>query len=420
MMGARRTQPRTQACSAISAMSLRAARAVLSPLLMAETRPADSQHSHGAGAQSRKRNHSGRFTAGARARIEPSPSMTLKGVVLLLAVGAAVALVPLWAPLVMAAWTAMLARPAHERASRKLGGSQRSAAVLTVGFVLLGAVPLSVLGVSLTTRAMALGKRVMSSQDGLRSLLSMVNAEDTERLLPTSGELKVGTNQVIDFVREHGMGAWHALGSLAGATAAVLLGIFVFVVGFYTFLVDGQRAYGWLADHAPIERRHFHRLAQAFNETGRGLFIGVGLTAIGQGLLATIGYFALALPQAAVLGALTALAAFIPSAGAALVWIPVTAGLFIADRPAAGLTMLAIGAIVSTADNFARPMLSRFGQLRLPTFVLLIAMLGGMAAFGAWGLVLGPLFVRLTIEGLKILRDERQARHDATTPLEKS
>ena len=52
-----------------------------------------------------------------------------------------------------------------------------------------------------------------------------------------------------------------------------------------------------------------------------------------------------------------------------------------------------------------RPMLSRYGKLRMPTFLLLISMLGGLALFGAWGVLLGPLLVRLAVEGLEILRE---------------
>jgi predicted PurR-regulated permease PerM len=68
--------------------------------------------------------------------------------------------------------------------------------------------------------------------------------------------------------------------------------------------------------------------------------------------------------------------------------------------------LLAVGAVVSVVDNFIRPLLSRYGELELPTFLLLIAMLGGVAAFGAFGLLLGPLMVRLSLEGWEILHDE--------------
>ena len=53
----------------------------------------------------------------------------------------------------------------------------------------------------------------------------------------------------------------------------------------------------------------------------------------------------------------------------------------------------------STADNFVRPVLSRYGKLRMAPFLLLIAMLGGLQSSVPGGVALGPLLVRLAVEG---------------------
>jgi predicted PurR-regulated permease PerM len=78
-------------------------------------------------------------------------------------------------------------------------------------------------------------------------------------------------------------------------------------------------------------------------------------------------------------------------------------------RPAAAVAVIVLGLVVSLLDNFVRPALSHYGRLELPTYVIFTAMLGGVAAFGGGGLILGPLLVRLTIEGLRIW-------HDAAAP----
>jgi predicted PurR-regulated permease PerM len=52
-----------------------------------------------------------------------------------------------------------------------------------------------------------------------------------------------------------------------------------------------------------------------------------------------------------------------------------------------------------------RPWLSKRADVGLSTTVVLLAIFGGMAAFGAWGLLLGPLVVRLAKEALEIARD---------------
>ena len=68
--------------------------------------------------------------------------------------------------------------------------------------------------------------------------------------------------------------------------------------------------------------------------------------------------------------------------------------------------MAAIGAFTSVVDNIVRPWLSRYGNLKLPGFVTFVAMLGGIVVFGGFGLLLGPLFVRLAVEALDIWRDK--------------
>ena len=49
-------------------------------------------------------------------------------------------------------------------------------------------------------------------------------------------------------------------------------------------------------------------------------------------------------------------------------------------------------------------------------FVLLVAMFGGLATVGAWGLLLGPLLVRLAVEAVSIEREERLALAAAPAP----
>jgi predicted PurR-regulated permease PerM len=217
---------------------------------------------------------------------------------------------------------------------------------------------------------------------------------------------------VLELARQHGAGAFRTASTIFGAATAIVVGLFVFLYGFYTFLVDGGRARSWLIDHSPIPERHARRFAAAFVETGRGLFIGVGLTALVQGGLATLGYVIIGVPQALVLGLLTTFAALIPSIGTGLVWVPVTGVLFMSDRTGAGVALLCVGCVISVADNFIRPWLSRYGHLQLPAFLLFVAMMGGLAVFGAWGVLMGPLVVRLAAEGLAIWRDERDSARE--------
>ncbi|HLV66120.1 MAG TPA: AI-2E family transporter [Polyangiaceae bacterium] len=315
---------------------------------------------------------------------------------------------PLWAPLLLAAWSALLAQPLHQRLMRVTGRS-RAAGIVTVLLVIAALTPIVVVVLSVVGALVDLAERlrVSEGEDLLGALLA------TEPQIPLE---RLDLRQALEIARRHGSGAVRAASTVFGAATALVIGLFVFVFGFYTLLVDGRRAYGWLIEHSPVRRRYLIRFADAFAETGRGLFIGMGLTALIQGALATIGYALVGAPQALVLGLLTTLASFIPTVGTGLVWVPVTVALFVSGRTGSAVALLVVGAVVSLIDNFVRPWLSRYGQLRLPTFVVFLAMLGGIGAFGAWGLLLGPLLVRLALEALEIWREEQEPKPIVRAP----
>jgi predicted PurR-regulated permease PerM len=41
----------------------------------------------------------------------------------------------------------------------------------------------------------------------------------------------------------------------------------------------------------------------------------------------------------------------------------------------------------------------------MPTFLLFVALFGGIVAFGTWGAILGPLLVRLWLEAIALGQD---------------
>jgi predicted PurR-regulated permease PerM len=328
--------------------------------------------------------------------------VALRWLVGALCLGAFVALLPFWIPLVTAAWVATFAKPLHRMVARRVHRRTWAAAALTVVLVLAFLVPLLVATLSLSGAAVELGHRLMQTGSGTEALRSLTASSDTGAL----DFKKLNPQQLLELGRRHGASALGVGKALFGAVTLIALGIVVFVSAFYTFLIDGERLHQWLLSHAPIGRERLHRLSNAFVEVGRGLLIGVGLTAVLQGAAATIGYLLCGVPQALVLGLVTVFASLIPSIGSGLVWLPVTAGLAISGRMGAATVMLCIGCVVSLIDNLVRPLLARYGDLRMNGLLLFVAMLGGVAVFGAGGLLLGPLLVRLATEGLVMLREE--------------
>lgn len=309
-----------------------------------------------------------------------------------LVLAAAVLLAPLAPAFMLALWLAAAGRILHAPLTRLLGGRVRLAAALTVLTVTTILIPFVLAVTALAADAYGL-------------VLQLVNSpranEVLEQLVARKGP-DAGGSSLWDLVLSQQERAWAILQQIAGTAARVLIGLFVILMGAYAVLVDGAGWYRWVERHAPISPSLLGRLRDAFYETGRGLFIGIGGAGLLQAITATIAYLVLGVPHALELGLLTFCFSLIPAVGTAIVWVPIAAGLALTGQTISAIILGVIGvAVIGTVDNVGRPFLARWGQLRLPGFVVLLAMFAGVAAIGAWGLLVAPLVVRLAKAALE-------------------
>jgi predicted PurR-regulated permease PerM len=309
---------------------------------------------------------------------------------------------PIGGPVLLAAWMAHLCRPLYRRVVRRFSGRDRAAAFLTVGLFLALVLPLAGAATTLVSGARELVAVLMKSEGGKGALEALVSRGQGA----DGGETSLDAGNVANLFREYGASAYSAFTSVATASVEVVVALFVFYAAFFAMLVYGHQSHAWMLRHVPLGPRPMTRLVRAFHEAGRGLLVGTGLTALVQGVLATVAYLVLGVPRALVLGLLTAVAALVPSIGTAIVWVPVAAGLALTGSVGKAVILACYGfGVIGIADNVLRPVLSHSAHLELNTSILLLSMLGGIAAFGTFGLFLGPLVVRLALEALVIARE---------------
>lgn len=310
--------------------------------------------------------------------------------------GAYVVFRPFAASIILGAWAAHLSRPLFFRTSRALRGREKAAALLTLALLVLLAAPFVLALTTLVPAARALIAELRGASGG-RDVLSALVSGDAK----TGGQL-----DLVGLAKDYGAGASKALGMLASASADMFIGAFVCFATFYALLVQGERAYAYIEERGPLRPDITKRMSTAFYEAGRGLLIGTGLTALVQGVLCGITYAVLGVPRAVLLGLLSIVGALIPITGPAIIWIPVAAGLALTGHPVKAAILVGVSlALVGTVDNVMRPWLAKRAHVGLSGTVVLIAIFGGMVAFGPWGLLLGPLVVRMAKEALDIARD---------------
>ena len=79
--------------------------------------------------------------------------------------------------------------------------------------------------------------------------------------------------------------------------------------------------------------------------------------------------------------------------------------LLIQGRLGQAAGVLVVGVMVSSVDNFLKPILIS-GRSPLPTLAVFIGVLGGLAAFGLIGLFVGPVIMALVLALLEFARDK--------------
>lgn len=125
--------------------------------------------------------------------------------------------------------------------------------------------------------------------------------------------------------------------------------------------------------------------------------VGTILTCLVQGVIAGIGYFVAGVPAPVLCGALTAVAAIIPVVGTALVWVPLVILLAIGGAYLkAGLLALWCVVFVGLSDNAIRP-LAIGAKSNIPVPAVVFGAVGGAAAMGLLGLILGPVVFAILV-----------------------
>ncbi len=125
--------------------------------------------------------------------------------------------------------------------------------------------------------------------------------------------------------------------------------------------------------------------------------LGIPLLALIQGIFAYVGYEIFNVPSPMLYAVLTAFATIIPLVGAGLIYVPLAIATLIQQEYAMGIGLLAYGfLIIGSVDNVARFIL----QKKLADIHPLITVFGviiGIAMFGFWGVIFGPLILSLFI-----------------------
>lgn len=161
-----------------------------------------------------------------------------------------------------------------------------------------------------------------------------------------------------------------------------------------------------LASAAPLKRSNVAMIGEKMRKLIMANAIGIPVVALGQGLVAIIGYFIFGAPSPILLFALTAATSMIPIVGAAIIYVPICIFMIAEGNTGAGLGLAAYClVIVGLTDNVLRfTLLKKLEDIHPLNTVFGIIM--GMNLFGFMGLVFGPILVSFTLLLIQVYGNE--------------
>jgi len=199
---------------------------------------------------------------------------------------------------------------------------------------------------------------------------------------------------------------------ISGATIAVketanfIISLIMIILAMFFFFVDGKRMLQKLMRLSPLPDRYDQEIFKKFRAVSYTTFVSTFVTAAAQGVVGAIGFALVGFPPF-LAGILVALLSLLPYLGSMIFYVPVgiyyiivgNSWFFPGDQ---GIFILLWGALViGTVDNIIRVYMIK-GKAEVNPIFVLFSILGGIALFGFWGVVLGPLIVALAVTILHI------------------
>lgn len=212
----------------------------------------------------------------------------------------------------------------------------------------------------------------------------------------------VGSPNVVDHViqlvsGENISSIYRWILAFSGRAFHLLLTLLFMLITLFFIFKDGIRLVGQL-DMAGerILPRHWYRFSRVVPATVSSTVIGMGLIAIGEGVVLGVAYAIAGVPSPVALGVVTGFMALIPG-GAPLAFTLVSVYLVGSGDVLAGIGLMVWGSVeLFIVDKTLRPKLVG-GPIKLPFLPTFFGLVGGVATMGFVGLFIGPVLMALLV-----------------------
>ena len=335
-----------------------------------------------------------------------STTLLFYGCILLLGYLLYLVFEPFMRPLAWAAVFGAFFHSRHKSLERRFGGT--AAASMSTGAVaLIIVVPCVLLVMAFVEEARQTLGSIDLAAGGSRGLeraqrgWSWLQRQRFGRDIPNLDVvLKMGASRIAGFITE-------GAGSLARSIAVVIVNVIIMLFALFFFFRDGDAIMSQLRRVLPFDPSFREgRIRETADLIKASISSGL-IVALVQGVIGGITFALLGVGAPVFWGVIMGFFSLLPL-GAWIVWLHVAVWMLLTGEIGRGIALIAIGAGgISLLDNFLRPMLLA-GRTQMNGLLVFISLLGGIAAFGLIGLVLGPVIMATAISFVDAYATERR------------
>ena len=308
--------------------------------------------------------------------------------------------VPYMLALLMGGILALLASPAYNYLLRKKYRPKTAAMIVTLSMIMLVIVPLFMFTILAVKQGLAMSEN-LSNDSGLsflsisqyithltaiKSIMSDFDIAGAQARSGIQGVLKSGTGAILLWFSD---------------LPKMLLQLLLSSLACFFFLIDGKRFIAWFMDMLFMEEDLRASLIDSVQSTAISVVLANLAATTAQGFIVMTGFLVLGVPGAFLAGGTAFILAWLPVIGPVPVWGAGAVYLFIQGHPGLTVAMVVFGLVASVADHMIRPMVLK-GHGDMHPLVSLVAIFGGISAFGILGVFVGPLLTAVVISLLQV------------------
>jgi predicted PurR-regulated permease PerM len=244
-----------------------------------------------------------------------------------------------------------------------------------------------------------------TTTDYLRDAISWFNTQMAVLNVPVEITLQEVVTNIRNSVASIANSVLSAASSISTFSIDAVFKLMIFYGLTYTIVPNFKEMIDFIKGLSPFDEEITSLYIERTLKTSKAMVWGLLIVSLGQGLSAGIVFYLLGTPYLFLVTLLVAIVSFIPLLGTGLITFPIGLVYFLTGQVWKGVVLIVYQLIVvSNVDGILRAKLIP-KEVSMPIFISFIAIFGGLALWGIWGLIYGPVFFILLLTTIEVVRD---------------